>query len=72
MMCIIRINVHIVLYIYSNIRHMFKTLFTEHIFNSKKLYIDNVEMKVLLILLKKEELYFYYILIVSRVFPNFY
>lgn len=33
---------------------MFKTLFTKHIFNSKKLYIDNVETKLLLILSKKK------------------
>ena len=49
---------------------MFKTLFTEHIFNSKKLYIDNVETKVLLILLKKVVFLFYYILIISKMFPN--
>lgn len=41
-------------YIHIPIFVMFKTLFTEHIFNSKKLYIDNVETKVLLILLKKK------------------
>lgn len=44
---------NIVLYIYIPTFLMFKTLFTEHIFNSKKLYIDNVETKLLLILLKK-------------------
>lgn len=49
---------NIVLYIHIPTFLMFKTLFTEHIFNSKKLYIDNVETELLLILLKKK-LYFY-------------
>lgn len=58
-------------YIHIPIFVMFKTLFTEHIFNSKKLYIDNVETKVLLILLKKKVVFlFYYILIISKMFPN--
>lgn len=55
------------IHIYSNICHVQDTVYRLYI-NSKKLYIDNVETKVLLILLKK--LYFYYILIIRTLFSN--